>query len=66
MRQVFKGGNYSSAETIRGNTVYIIRLICQKYDTFLGNSVCIPFIIRRIDTEPGFPQERFSQIRPIG
>ena len=45
--------------------IYIIRLICQKYDTFLGNSVCIPFM-KPIDTEPGFPQALFSQIRPIG
>ena len=42
-----------------------VSLICQKCDTFLGNSVCIPFIIP-IDTEPGFLQALFLQIRPIG
>ena len=43
----------------------MIRLICQKYERFLGNSVCIPFIMP-FDTEPGFPHALFWQIRPIG
>ena len=40
--------------------IYIIRLICQKYDTFL-DSVCLPF-----DPEPGFSHTLFSQNRPTG
>ena len=44
--------------------IYIIRLICQKYDTSL-DSVCIPFMMP-FDPEPGFSHTLFSQNRPTG
>ena len=34
MRKLFKGGNYSRAETIRGNTVYIFSTFGSKINKF--------------------------------
>ena len=47
MRKLFKGGNYSRAETIRGNTLYVIQRPLRKNNKGnIAKSTLLPRITR--------------------
>ena len=65
MRKLFKGGNYSRAETIRGNTVNINNNICDHYSRAESNQGRKLLIIRRFLLRKLFKGGNYSRAETI-